>query len=96
MRWLDALTLGKEVVPNIALHCATFPQAHAAVLGGGYAAILPTFVRSELRARGVIEVTSPLFMDLASDVHLVWNPRVLRVRASAERARDALAKAIAW
>lgn len=95
-RWLEALALGQEVIPSIGLRCETFPQACRALLGGGYAAILPTFVRSELRGRAVVEVPSPLFSDLASDVHLVWNPRVLRVRAAAGRARDALAKAIAW
>lgn len=95
-RWLEALALGKEVVPSVALRCETFPQACSALASGGYAAILPTFVRSELRGRAVVEVKAPLFADLASDVHLVWNPRVLRVRAAAERARDALARAIAW
>jgi DNA-binding transcriptional LysR family regulator len=95
-RWLEALALGKEVVPSVALSCETFPQACSALVGGGYAAILPTFVRSELRGRAVVEVKAPLFADLASDAHLVWNPRVLRVRAAAERARDALARAISW
>jgi DNA-binding transcriptional LysR family regulator len=95
-RWLEALALGKELVPNVALRCETFPQACSALVGGGYAAILPTFVRSELRGRPVTCVTAPLFADLASDVHLVWNPRVLRIRPAAARARSALAAAIAW
>jgi DNA-binding transcriptional LysR family regulator len=95
-RWCEALSLGKQIVPNVALRCETFPQACTARLGGGYAAILPTVVRSELRGRAVVEVKAPLFADLAADVHLVWNPRVMRVRAAAERTRDALVRAIAW
>ena len=95
-RWLEALALGKEIVPRVALACATFPQACAALLGGGYAAILPTFARSELRGHAISEVASPLFGDLTADLHLVWNPRVLRVRATAALVRDAVAHAVAW
>jgi hypothetical protein len=41
-------------------------------------------------------VGSSLFGDFASELHLVWSPRLFRARAIARRARDVLAQAIAW
>ena len=92
--WFGATLSAHAIVPRIELECVTFPQACGAVLGGHYAAILPTLARSELGRKTVAEVSSPLFAELATEVHLAWNPRLLRLRSAAEAARHALVSAL--
>jgi DNA-binding transcriptional LysR family regulator len=92
--WFDATLSTHGIAPRIELECVTFPQACGAVLSGHYAAILPTLARSELGKKTVAEARSPLFADLATEVHLAWNPRLLRLRSTAEAARHALVSAL--
>jgi DNA-binding transcriptional LysR family regulator len=92
--WFDAMRSAHGITPRVELECATFPLACGAVASGHYAAILPTLARSELGKKTVAEVRSPLFAELATEVHLAWNPRLLRLRSAAEAARHALVKAL--
>ena len=68
-----------------ALQCETFPQACAAVRSGRYAALLPTIVESELRAREVVEVTLPGLGRFDAKLHLAWHVRTTRRSASFAR-----------
>ncbi|MDB4995531.1 MAG: transcriptional regulator, LysR family [Myxococcaceae bacterium] len=92
--WFDATLSAHGIAARVELECVTFPQACGAVASGHYAAILPTLARSELGKKTVAEVRSPLFAELATEVHLAWNPRLLRLRSAAEAARHALISAL--
>jgi len=88
---LDALLRESGTAP--ALVCETFPQAQRAVSTGRYAAVLPTFARLELPARGFAEVS--LFTTPPLDVHLAWHPRLERQRPALAALLPALAAAFA-
>jgi DNA-binding transcriptional LysR family regulator len=92
--WFRRTLASHAIEPRVELECVTFPQACRAVASGHFAAVLPTLARSELGRKSVIELASPLFAELATEIHLAWNPRLLRLRSAAQGARDALVEAL--
>jgi hypothetical protein len=66
------------------------------VRSGRYAALLPTIVESELRARDVVEVMLPGLGRLSAMLHLAWHPRTTRRSAHFDRLTSALEECLRW
>lgn len=75
---------------NIRLGCESFPQACHAVASGGYAAVLPRLAAADLPPERFAVLDSPLFRNQRREIALVWNPRMLRLRAVAQRVLDGM------
>ena len=73
----------------VKLECESFSQACNAVRTGQYAAILPTLAARDLPPEKFVQLPLP-FMKGARAICLAWNPRTLRLRASAPKVADFL------
>ncbi len=77
---------------KIALRCESFPQVLRAVQSGAFAGLLPTWAAGELPVSRFRSVT--VAGRHASRLHLAWSPRLLQVRAGAERVLERLSAAL--
>lgn len=93
VKGLQALASDSGVKLDVRLRCESLPMACRAVALGSYAAVLPLFCKAELPA-DVRVVASPAFKALERTIHLVWNPRILRLRPVAAKVLAQLQKTI--
>jgi DNA-binding transcriptional LysR family regulator len=70
---------------DVRVQCDTFPEAMRALQTGEYATILPRLAAGELDKERFVQVPVPWFKKLERPVALAWNPRLPKVRASAEK-----------
>lgn len=73
---------------NVRIECESFPQASHAVASGSYAAVLPKLASVDLPRDRFAMIDSPLFKPLGRDIHIVWNPRIIRLRSVSVAVRD--------
>lgn len=70
---------------NALVVCDSFTQAFAAVQTERFAAILPTLVESQLPAERFRKFEWSPLDTLKREIHLVWHPRLLRIRSNSEK-----------
>jgi DNA-binding transcriptional LysR family regulator len=78
---------------KIVVECASFPLVARAVGTGSVAAVLPSAAAVDLGRLGAQELRIGILDSLRREVCLVWNPRVLRIRAALDKASKVFAQA---
>ncbi len=91
---LEAIARRAKGVLDTCLGCTTLPQVCRAVRTGRLIAVLPIQARSELPEAEIAEFDFKALRELRRSLCLAWNPRVMRIRAGAERMSKMLADAI--
>jgi DNA-binding transcriptional LysR family regulator len=78
---------------SISLYCETVPEVAQALRTERYAALLHGFASEELDPSRFQRVSLPFLKDLAFQIALVWNPKLLKIRRpSADKVRGLLTK----
>jgi DNA-binding transcriptional LysR family regulator len=90
---LSAVARKNRLALKIELECASFPLVARAVATGSVAAILPSVAAVDLGRLGTQELKIGILDGLRREICLVWNPRVLRIRAALEKASKVFALA---
>ncbi|MEM9445906.1 MAG: LysR family transcriptional regulator [Verrucomicrobiota bacterium] len=91
---LEGNALRKGVRLNIRLNCESFPQAYQALLSGGYAAVLPTFIDPFIDNKRTVRLEVDFMREQRRTISLRWNKRLIRVRPLAEKVAIGLVRAL--
>jgi DNA-binding transcriptional LysR family regulator len=76
------------------LVCDNFLEARAAMEVQELAALLPDFLAPSRTSKSFVRVHIPNITSRSYQVHLAWNPRLLRLNPHAARRRDCLAESL--
>lgn len=68
---------------RIHVECDSLPAVCRVVTSGLCAAVLPTIAAESLPVESYHALSSPLFAKMSRDIHVAWNPRLLRIRDAA-------------
>jgi DNA-binding transcriptional LysR family regulator len=68
---------------QVGLECTSYLDAMKAFRGGGYAAVLPTIAKADLKPDEYSEFQLPFLREATRKYYLIWNQRTIETRASA-------------
>lgn len=84
------------VVLDVRLECSSYTEAAAAVASGALGAILPDLVEPSFVGADVVRVELPWLRSLVREIHLAWNPRLLKLRPDVGKLLGPVEDVLRW